>query len=259
MNITQEELDRRVWYHEFNFPNGMKTNPKDKAALYHKKTWEWMEYLLNRIDFKDKTVLDIGCFDGKWSIYAEKRGAKSVLATDDISQNNNPNHDNVYLVKELYNSNIEINQHVSIYNLTSLNQKFDIILCMGVYYHLLDIFYGFTQVRHCCNPNTIIVFEGDELIENGCYAKLNFKSAGGAQQVTDPAIRMLLQSTYFEIISKDIFDQDRKIAYPVFADLPSLMMRRAFIVCKPFYGKNLMYPYFKAPFGLDQYSKEISV
>jgi len=39
------------------------------------------------IDFSGKSVLRPGLLDGYWSFYAERRGAASVLASDDATQN----------------------------------------------------------------------------------------------------------------------------------------------------------------------------
>ena len=63
---------------------------------------------------------------------------------------------------------IEIRQDVPIYELSTLNRTFDIILCLGVFYHLRDPFYGFAQMRHCCHPETRVVVEG-ELAWTGTY------------------------------------------------------------------------------------------
>jgi tRNA (mo5U34)-methyltransferase len=110
-------------------------------------------------------VLDIGCWDGYRSFYAEKQGAKSVLATDDISQNWGGNR-GLQLAKTLLGSSVETKDDVSICDLRSLGRTFDVVLCLGVCYHLVDSFYAFAQVRHCCHPNTVVVFEGDAAM--GC-------------------------------------------------------------------------------------------
>ena len=41
---------------------------------------------LDKIDFTDRSVLDIGCWDGYWSFYSERRGARKVLASDDATR-----------------------------------------------------------------------------------------------------------------------------------------------------------------------------
>ena len=81
-----------------------------------------------------------------------------MLATDDATQNW-AGDSGLRLAKELLNSSIKINTNLSVYRLTELKTKFDIILCLGVYYHLIDPFYGFAQICHCCHENTIIVLK----------------------------------------------------------------------------------------------------
>ena len=46
----------------------------------HRKLWRFIEAQLDLLDFRGKTVLDIGCWDGYWSFYAERRGAREVVA-----------------------------------------------------------------------------------------------------------------------------------------------------------------------------------
>jgi tRNA (mo5U34)-methyltransferase len=152
------------WYHEFDFGNGLVAHSTDNAPL-HRSFWEFIRSRLDTIDFRGKTVLDIGCWDGYWSFYAERRGARRVLATDDCTQNWSSG-EGVRLAKELLNSKIELDQRRSVYDLASLNQTFDVILFLGVYYHLQDTYYALSQIRHCCHPNTVVVIEGDGIEAN---------------------------------------------------------------------------------------------
>jgi len=83
----QAEIDSVAWYHEFDFGNGHTARSRTPDVAAHRRLWNFIEEGLSRIDFRGKTVLDIGCWDGYWSFYAERHGAASVLATDDLSQN----------------------------------------------------------------------------------------------------------------------------------------------------------------------------
>ncbi len=162
MSETREELQRQIdaidWYHEFDFGDGLPVVTKSDAAL-HRMFWEFIEMRLNTIDFQGKTVLDIGCWDRYWTFYAERHGAKRILATDDVSQNWAQG-TGLHLAKRLLKSNIEINQSVSIYEASKLGETFDIVLCLGVYYHLIDPFAAFAQLRHCLHTGSNVVFEG---------------------------------------------------------------------------------------------------
>src|SRR5438270_1431121 len=151
--MNTSELQRRIdeirWYHEFSFPNGLRASPRTPDLTPHRGLWRFIEGQLDRLDFQDKTVLDIGCWDGYWSFYAERRGARLVLATDDKSQNW-AGRAGLMLARELLDSKVEPHLDVSIYDLSRFGQ-FDIILCLGLWYQLVDPFDAIAQVRHRCH------------------------------------------------------------------------------------------------------------
>jgi tRNA (mo5U34)-methyltransferase len=130
-------IDGINWYHEFDFGNGLVAKSKTPDVGFHRKLWTFIRSTLDAVDFGGKTVLDIGCWDGYWSFYAEQRGAAHVLATDDAQQNWAGN-SGLSLAKELLHSSIETNTNLSVYDLANLRKTFDIVLCLGVYYHLVD-------------------------------------------------------------------------------------------------------------------------
>ncbi len=164
MNVEQSQarVDRIPWYHEFDFGGGVRARSSAPPEMVagHRRVWAFIERELDAIDFRGKTVLDIGCWDGYWSFYAERRGARAVLATDDFSQNWS-SADGITLAKELLGSKVEIVRDQSIYNLKRLGRTFDVVLCLGVFYHLWDPFVGFAEVRHCCHPGSVVAIEGN--------------------------------------------------------------------------------------------------
>src|SRR5687767_9189330 len=99
----QQQIDAVEWYHEFDFGNGLRAESHTPDVAAHRGVWSFIQQHLDKIDFAGKSVLDIGCWDGYWSFYAERRGAKSVLATDDVSQNW-ANGNGLLLAKRLLNS-----------------------------------------------------------------------------------------------------------------------------------------------------------
>ena len=151
---TKDDLQGRInsvqWYHEFDFGNGLYAKVNTPDAASHRALWRFIQTKLDGISFTDKTVLDIGCWDGYWSFYAERRGAKRVLATDDSGQNW-AGEAGFTLAKELLKSGVESDLQLSVYDLDRLDSKYDVILCLGVYYHLFDPFYAFAQIRHRCH------------------------------------------------------------------------------------------------------------
>jgi tRNA (mo5U34)-methyltransferase len=156
----QARIDNVRWYHEFDFGGGLKTRNHDPSIQNSRRLWKFMAQHLDKIDFHGKRVLDIGCWDGYWSFDAERRGAKYVLATDDATQNWGDG-SGLLIAKQLLRSSVNVHQEMSVYNLSSLNEKFDVIFCFGVFYHLLDPFRAFAEIRHCCHAKSIVLFEGD--------------------------------------------------------------------------------------------------
>ncbi len=263
---VQRQIDEITWYHEFDFGNGLATRATGPDAADHRALWRNLEHQLSQIDFVGKTVLDVGCWDGYWSFFAEKRGAKHVLAADDVSQNWAGNR-GLQLAKSLLHSSIETRDDVSIYDLQSLDQKFDVVLCLGVYYHLVDPFYALAQVRHCCHEDTVVVFEGDATL--GLPGGLMYFDIGDqAMPVfvpTPEALTGMLQACYFDVVRQASWPESTKAA-PAWkkrrelaklvqntqtVSLPPRMVRLT-SVCKPVASANPRHPY-KPPFGLHRY------
>ena len=63
-------ISNQDWYQTIDLNNGLTTAGKVKTNL----RIEWF----NQFNFTNKTVLDIGCNSGQYSLYAKKRGAKNV-------------------------------------------------------------------------------------------------------------------------------------------------------------------------------------
>jgi len=276
--ITQETIDQVVWYHEFDFGNGLKTKPLTAYAAYHREVWKFIEANLNKIDFEGKTVLDIGCWDGYWSFYAERRGASGVLASDDQTQNWTEGN-GLKLAKEILHSDVEVNQALSIYQLSKLKRRFDIILCLGVYYHLVDPFYALAQIRHCCHENTIVAIEGD-----GAAAGVNpqgvlFDLSDHALPIFVPtrgALRHLCEGAYLEVRSQEwksfaphywanaTAKERAAVPRPTTGPQASpglaepLVFDRLFTVCGAFTGKNERH-FYMPPFGLHAYDDRFKV
>jgi tRNA (mo5U34)-methyltransferase len=240
----QEKIDQIQWYHDFDFPNGLKARSMVNDAEAHRKLWNWMRSELDKIVFAGKTVLDIGCWDGYWSFYAERRGASRVLATDDETQNWGGSA-GLKLAKELIGSSIETRTDVSIYEAVKLEERFDIVLCMGVYYHLVDPFLGFTQVRHCAHEQSVVVFEGDFAPEGFVTpeqaALLDLTGGLHCFVPTVPCLRQTLMANYFRVTTESTYRGD-----------PTHPWNRILVACEPFVGENTMHRY-RPPSGLNVY------
>jgi tRNA (mo5U34)-methyltransferase len=266
---SQSRINSINWYHELDFPDGLKARRRETSELAsHRATWKFIRLHLDRLQIEGKTVLDVGCWDGMWSFYAERRGAKSVFATDDITQNH-ASGEGLRLARQLFHSNIEIDQHRSVYDLASLGRKFDLIFCFGVYYHLHDPFYAFAQLRHCCHSHTTVVLEGDATL--GLKANsvwLDFSNRYSSTFIpTQHALTQMLQAAHFKVseqhwmISQRTSTGPRLRWRPVPDHLDLGMPRRTtrlLTIAGPIEAENPLHAY-QPPFGLSAYDSRFSV
>ena len=117
------------WFHNMNL-NGVWTAPDHFLGDYPGVKFRGFASVLPA-DLTGKTVLDIGCNGGFYSIEMKRRGAERVLGVD---------FDDDYLAQarfaaEVTGQNIEFRQ-MSVYDLGALGERFDLVIFMGVLYHL---------------------------------------------------------------------------------------------------------------------------
>lgn len=269
--ISQETIDQVVWYHEFDFGGGLKTKTSVDID-FHRPVWRFIETQLDRIDFTGRTVLDIGCWDGYWSFYAERRGASHVLASDDCTQNWTGGA-GLRLATEILSSGVEVDQALSVYEITRLDRKFDIIFFMGVYYHLIDPFYALAQIRHCCHEGTTVVIEGDAaaaglnpqgtLVDYSNHAMPVFVPTTGALRHMCEAAYLDVESQVWmtnaaEFWAKASPAQRAAVPRPKTGPQGSpsltepLVFDRLFTTCRAFSGRNERH-FYRPPFGLHIY------
>ena len=90
-NISKEELQFKVkelaeggeWNCYYEFPYNISTRKNHiNSPGYNLNKWKRLTPIINEIDLKNKTLIDIGCGDGYYAIQCAKMGAKYVLGTD---------------------------------------------------------------------------------------------------------------------------------------------------------------------------------
>ncbi len=134
MELTRIEIERRVealkpWFHNLDL-NGVPTAPDHFLGDYPSIKWRAFANAIPA-DLTGMTVLDIGCNAGFYSIEMKRRGAERVLGID---------FDEAYLAQarfaaEVTGRDIEFRK-LSVYDVGVLGERFDIVLFMGVLYHL---------------------------------------------------------------------------------------------------------------------------
>jgi tRNA (mo5U34)-methyltransferase len=117
------------WFHNINL-KGVLTAPEHFLGDYPAVKWRrFARSIPARL--AGKSVLDVGCNAGFYCLEMKKRGAGQVLGIDT---------DETYLAQarfaaEVLGEDIEF-RNLSVYDIASLTEKFDIVLFMGVFYHL---------------------------------------------------------------------------------------------------------------------------
>jgi tRNA (mo5U34)-methyltransferase len=132
--LGPDQIRRRVgelgeWFHNLDL-RGVKTAPNHFLGDYPAVKWRKFARAIPE-DLRGKTVLDVGCNAGFYSIEMKRRGAERVLGVD---------FDENYLrqarfAAEVCGVEIEL-RLLSVYDVAKLKEKFDLVLFMGVLYHL---------------------------------------------------------------------------------------------------------------------------
>lgn len=130
-------------YHH-SFPELFIEGRVSAQSIHHK-----LNYINIPEDLTGKTVLDIGAWDGYYSFECEKRGA-TVTALEKEKR-----HGSLPELKDAFKSNIEI-LYMDAYDIPKLKRQWDIVLCMGVIYHVQDPFKLINIVYDATKENCII-------------------------------------------------------------------------------------------------------
>ncbi len=173
MELT--EIRRRAsdidWFHSFEIVPGVRTAGY-YDPLIHVQRGRFPG------SFTGKSVLDIGSWDGYYAFDAERRGAARVLATDSWAwQGRSPlpyrpgdptprfgSKRGFDLVHEARDSKVE-SREIDVMDLApDAMGTFDVVLFLGVLYHLPHMFLGIQRVASVCDELLILETETDMLL-----------------------------------------------------------------------------------------------
>lgn len=133
-DLAPDQIERRVrelgrWFHNLDL-NGVQTAPDHFLGDYPRVKWQRFAHAVPA-DLTGRTVLDIGCNGGFYALEMKRRGADRVVAVD---------YDETYLAQarfaaEVMGADIEFAK-LSVYDVAALKERFDLVIFMGVLYHL---------------------------------------------------------------------------------------------------------------------------
>jgi tRNA (mo5U34)-methyltransferase len=133
--MTPHEIEQKArslgqWFHNIDL-HGVKTAPDHFLGDYPNIKWQRFAHAIPA-DLTGKSVLDVGCNAGFYSIEMKKRGASRVVGIDS---------DDIYLEQGRFAAevsgfpDIEF-RNLSVYDVGRLGEQFDVVIFMGVLYHL---------------------------------------------------------------------------------------------------------------------------
>lgn len=221
MTLSVTQIRQQVealgpWFHNIDL-GGVHTAPDHFLGDYPHMKWKKFADAIAS-DLTGKTVLDIGCNAGFYSIEMKRRGAARVLGID---------FDDVYLrqarfAAEVAEQEIEFCK-MSVYDIGALGEKFDVVIFMGVLYHLRHPLLALDLIREHVARDVLVFqsmqrgskdvpqlaenysFSDYALFDDPAYPKLHFVEHRYANDPTNwwvpnaACVEAMLRSSGFEI------------------------------------------------------------
>jgi tRNA (mo5U34)-methyltransferase len=183
LSNPQTEIEREIatlgpWFHNLHLPGGVQTAPDHPLGDFPRYKWRHLEPYVPG-DLSGRSALDIGCNAGFYSFELARRGAQ-VVAID--TGERYLNQASWAADKLGLHGRVHFEQ-MNVYDLVRLNRRFDLVLFLGVFYHLrypllgLDIVTSITnttlffqtltmpQRGHMDCPGNITIMDRDLMLE----------------------------------------------------------------------------------------------
>lgn len=155
--MTPEDIQSRIetvsWYHSYDLcgvitPGRLRIDPS------------YLDMIGVPASLGNQKVLEVGAWDGAYTWELERRGPAELHALDI----QDPNHTGFNVAKGLLRSKAQYH-HCSIYDM-QFKDHFDIVIYMGVYYHLKQPMIGFQKIWEALVPGGIVFVEGAVMVQN---------------------------------------------------------------------------------------------
>jgi tRNA (mo5U34)-methyltransferase len=206
------------WFHNLHLPDGTQTAPDHPLGDFPAYKWNEIEAAIPR-DLDGWRALDIGCNAGFYSFELAKRGA-AVVGLDLDEQ---------YLrqarwARQRFELDIDFRRG-SVYDLARSDERFDLVLFMGVLYHLRYALLGLDLVAEkvqrllvfqtltmpgeeaAATPDDLPIDARERLLEDD-WPKLAFIEKALAGDPTNwwapnhAAVEAMLRSTGLEVVAR---------------------------------------------------------
>jgi len=217
--IRDRVRELRPWFHNLDL-RGVRTAPDHFLGDYPSMKWRNFAHVIPE-DMTGKTVLDIGCNAGFYSMEMKRRGADRVVGIDS---------EELYLAQarfaaEVNGYDIEY-RNLSVYDVAELGEKFDFVIFMGVLYHLRHPLLALDLLREHVVGDLLLFqsmqrgsqevdelqpdypFAEEEIFERPGYPKMYFVEQRYSQDPTNwwvpnlACSRAMLRSAGFEVLEQ---------------------------------------------------------
>ncbi|MCE9650913.1 MAG: DUF1698 domain-containing protein [Parvibaculum sp.] len=151
--LESEFADTR-WFHSIDFGDVASSGRFKPGSPQNITLFGFMD-LIADIDLSGQSVLDIGAVDGLASFGMKALGAAEALATDSVDKIT------FRRGRELLGLDIGYHPNTQIKDLTKIFKpgRFDLILCAGVFYHMLNPASAFFECRKIIKDGGLLVME----------------------------------------------------------------------------------------------------
>lgn len=157
----QKKVDSYYWHHSIDFGNGVIS--KGSGSLEYIKSQG--NALYDGVNLTDRSLLDIGAWNGAFSFEAKHRGAGRVLASDHYCWNREQFKGRETFDLGLRLTGLEIEaRDIDVPEITPASiGTFDAVLFSGVFYHLLTPVHLTRQISECASHVLILETHQDFL------------------------------------------------------------------------------------------------
>jgi 2-polyprenyl-3-methyl-5-hydroxy-6-metoxy-1,4-benzoquinol methylase len=153
MDDFEDYAASALWYHAMKIGDICTRGRFDQGV--QNRTLLGVFDMLNGVDVSGLRCLDIGTVDGITAFALKLRGAVYVAATDRVKRDN--------FLRARAALDLEIDYFPGLEFSTMLDhfrgQRFDVVICAGVIYHMLNPFSAFQVCRLLTRPGGLAVFE----------------------------------------------------------------------------------------------------
>ena len=207
-SMSREELrvaaGQLSWFHAIDFGDFQSRGRFPPGEPQNVTLFDAFD-LMRHIDLSGSTCLDIGTFDGLVAFGMKLKGASRVIATDSSSR------DTFQLARQLLDLDIDYVPDAQIKDLrhTLPDTRFDLVVCNGVLYHMLNPLSAFFTARRLLKRDGLLMIE-TYISRSGCSEPALVLNSEARRVVPEPhtyllpnaaAVRGMLKLACFDVLA----------------------------------------------------------